>query len=82
MNPPAGIEQIPAVEVRHGDVVQDPGSGKWLTVTRIVDSDVKVQDEVTPEVVSEYIAFYGDERLNEQIVLDGPDRLISRRVRQ
>jgi hypothetical protein len=69
-------EQIPPSDVAHGDVIQDPISGGWLTVTRIVDDNVTVDGVAT----AKYLAFYGDERVNEQIVLDDPSVLINRRI--
>ncbi|CAN5405034.1 hypothetical protein BH09ACT8_BH09ACT8_46690 [soil metagenome] len=69
------MEQVPISDVAYGDVVQDPKSGKWLTVTRIVAGDVTVDGRPN----GKYLAFYGDERLNEQIVFDDPDGMVNRK---
>ncbi|CAN5703806.1 hypothetical protein BH09ACT7_BH09ACT7_01870 [soil metagenome] len=81
METPPETEQVPLAEVAHGDVVQDPKSGKWITVARIVDEKISVQDAVDGDATSRYVAFYGDERLDEQIVPDDPDGVITRQVR-
>ena len=70
------MEQVPLSDIKHGDVVQDPKSGKWLTVTRIVAGDVAVDGRVSER----FLAFYGDERLDEQIVFDDPDGMVNREL--
>ncbi|MET0699647.1 MAG: hypothetical protein ABWY93_08275 [Mycobacterium sp.] len=84
MDSPSQTEQIPLAELAHGDIVQDPKTGKWITVARIVDDRVSVEDRTadTPAASGRYFAIYGDERLDEQIVPDDPDGLITRQVRQ
>jgi hypothetical protein len=45
-------DSVPAEAVRHGDVIQDPDSGKWITVTRIVNGNVKATDIRGDETVT------------------------------
>jgi hypothetical protein len=77
-------EQVPLAEIAHGDVVQDAKTGKWITVARIVDDEISVEDRAAEGEATRgrYVAFYGDERLDELIVPDDPDGVITRQVRE
>jgi hypothetical protein len=75
-------DSVPAEAVRHSDVIQDPDSGKWITVTRIVNGNVKATDIRGDETVTsaeQIWTFYGDERLDETVTLHGERPTVFRR---
>jgi hypothetical protein len=71
------IEQVPLSEIREGDMLQDPRSGRWIKVTQTADS--KCSDGETP-VIEEYRVYYGDggEEVDSRFVTG----LVSRQVRE
>ena len=59
-------------DVRHGDVLQDPRSGRWITVTRIVNGSVEVSEKAGTQRThdsTETLTFYGDGRLDEEVTV-------------
>ena len=75
-------DSVPAAGVRHRDVVQDPDSGKWITVTRIVNGNVKatgIGGDETVTSAEQIWTFYGDERLDETVTLHGERPTVFRR---
>ncbi len=72
------IEQVPLSEIREGDMLQDPRSGRWIKVTQTADSKMrdadKCSDGETP-VIEAYRVYYGDggEVIDSRLVT-GPDR--------
>ena len=85
------IEQVPLSEIREGDMLQDPESGKWIKVTQTADRKMRNTDECsegeTP-VIDQYRVYYGDERQGEQVdsrcVIDSRSTkgLVTRQVRE
>ncbi|MET0450860.1 MAG: hypothetical protein ABW137_03395 [Mycobacterium sp.] len=80
-----GDESVPVDAIGHGDVIQDPGNGKWITVTRVVSGTVRVTSEqpisaAAEDVAGPFWSFYGDERLDEVITLRGEAPRVRRRV--
>jgi hypothetical protein len=77
------IEQVPLSEIREGDMLQDPRSGRWIKVTQTADSKIrdtdKCSDGETP-VIEEYRVYYGDggEEVDSRFVTG----LVSRQVRE
>ncbi|HME75393.1 MAG TPA: hypothetical protein VKI00_06975 [Mycobacterium sp.] len=77
------IEQVPLSEIREGDMLQDPRSGKWIKVTQTADSEMrgtdKGSDGETP-VIEEYRVYYGDggEVIDSRLVTG----LVNRQVRE
>jgi hypothetical protein len=77
------VERVPLSEIREGDMLQDPRSGKWIKVARTADSTAPVTDEraggaTTP--ITEYRVYYGDggEEIDSRLVTD----LVNRQVRE
>ena len=71
-------QSVPAQTVGHGDLVQDPDTGRWLTVTRIVSGTVTVDGGGPPsgaadELAGPFWSFYGDERLDEVATFRGEE---------
>lgn len=62
------IEQVPLSEIREGDMLQDPKSGKWIKVTGTADD--AAEDRV----------YYGDggEKIDSRSVTG----LVNRQVRE
>jgi hypothetical protein len=77
------IEQVPLSEIREGDMLQDPRSGKWIKVTQTADSEMHGTDQrsdgETP-VIEEYRVYYGDggEEIDSRLVTG----LVNRQVRE
>src|SRR5271156_6103381 len=77
------IEQVPLSEIREGDMLQDPRSGRWIKVTQTADSKMRdpdmCSDGETP-VIEEYRVYYGDggEEVDSRFVTG----LVSRQVRE
>ena len=58
-------EQVPLAEIQEGDMIQDPESGQWFTVTRTADGRTSVTDtwaDGETTVIEEYRVDDGDER--------------------
>jgi hypothetical protein len=69
-------------DVRHGDVLQDPRSGRWITVTRIVNGSVEVSGKAGTERThssAETLTFYGDGRLDEEVTV-AADAVVNVRI--
>ena len=77
------IEQVPLSEIREGDMLQDPESGKWIKVTQTADRKMRATDKCsegeTP-VIDQYRVYYGDggEEIDSRFVTG----LVSRQVRE
>jgi hypothetical protein len=77
------IEQVPLSEIREGDMLQDPRSGRWIKVTQTADSNMRdtdmCSDGETP-VIEEYRVYYGDggEEVDSRFVTG----LVNRQVRE
>jgi hypothetical protein len=63
------IEQVPLSEIREGDMLQDPRSGRWIKVTQTADSKIP-----------EHRIYYGDggEAIDSRLVTG----LVNRQVRE
>ena len=76
------IEQVPISEIREGDMLQDPRSGRWIKVTQTADSKIPGTDKSDGEtpVIEEYRVYYGDggEEVDSRFVTG----LVSRQVRE
>jgi hypothetical protein len=82
MSSELAIEQVPLSEIREGDMLQDPRSGKWIKVTQTSDSKMradKCSDGETP-VIEKYRVYYGDggEEIDSRFVTG----LVNRQVRE
>jgi hypothetical protein len=64
------IEQVHLSDIREGDMLQDPTSGKWIKVTRTADDTAAGPHRV----------YYGDggEEIDSRFVT----RLVNRQVRE
>jgi hypothetical protein len=64
------IEKVPLSEIREGDMLQNPTSGKWIKVTRTADDTVSGPHRV----------YYGDggEEVDSRYVTG----LVNRQVRE
>ena len=77
------IEQVPLSEIREGDMLQDPRSGRWIKVTQTADSKMRdtdmCSDGETP-VIEEYRVYYGDggEAIDSRLVTG----VVNRQVRE
>jgi hypothetical protein len=76
------VERVPLSEIREGDMLQDPRSGKWIKVAQTADSKMCGTDErdgATMPVV-EYRIYYGDggEEIDSRLVTG----LVNRQVRE
>jgi hypothetical protein len=73
------IERVPLSEIREGDMLQDPRSGKWIKVTQTADSKMRVTDGETT-ASEEYRVYYGDggEEIDSRLVTG----LVNRQVRE
>ena len=76
------IEQVPISEIREGDMLQDPRSGRWIKVTQTADSKTPGSDKSDGEtpVIEEYRVYYGDggEAIDSRLVTG----LVNRQVRE
>lgn len=75
-------EHVLPHRVRHGDVIQNPDTSQWLTVTRVIHDDVKVSEgrgDQRRERSTPLWTFRGDDRLDEEITVTSDDVLIVRR---
>ena len=68
------IEQVPLSEIREGDMLQDPRSGKWIKVTHTADRTTSGTDNYSDAegTVAEHYRVYGG---------DGGEELDSRFIR-
>jgi hypothetical protein len=64
------IEKVPLSEIREGDMLQDPTSGRWLKVTRTADDTASGPHRV----------YYGDS--GEEIDSRYVTGLVNRQVRE
>jgi hypothetical protein len=73
------IERVPLSEIREGDMLQDPRSGKWIKVAQTADSNMRVTDGKTT-AIEEYRVYYGDggEEIDSRLVTG----LVNRQVRE
>jgi hypothetical protein len=76
-------EQVPLAEIREGDMLQDPSSGRWIKVTQTSDYKVSVTHRCSDgerTVIEEYRVYYGDggEEIDSRIVAG----LVNRQVRE
>jgi hypothetical protein len=77
------VEQVPLSEIREGDMLQDPRSGKWIKVAQTADNKTPVANE-RPEgktaPTEEYRVYYGDggEEVDSRFVTG----LVNRQVRE
>jgi hypothetical protein len=75
------MEQVPLSEIREGDMLQHPQSGKWIKVTQTSDSTITHthSDGRRTEIV-QYRVYYGDggEEVDSRFVKG----LVSRQVRE
>jgi hypothetical protein len=77
------VERVPLSEIREGDMLQDPRSGKWIKVAQTADSKMLVTDEVSgvdAAAVEEYRVYYGDggEEIDSRLITG----LVNRQVRE
>ena len=70
------VERVPLSEIREGDMLQDPRSGKWIKVEQTADSKMRVTGEATEE----YRVYYGDggEEIDSRLITG----LVTRQVRE
>jgi hypothetical protein len=73
------IERVPLSEIREGDMLQDPRSGKWIKVAQTSDSKMRVTDGETT-ASEEYRVYYGDggEEIDSRLITG----LVNRQVRE
>jgi hypothetical protein len=73
------IERVPLSEIREGDMLQDPRSGKWFKVAQTSDSKMRVTDGKTT-ASEEYRVYYGDggEEIDSRLVTG----LVNRQARE
>jgi hypothetical protein len=71
------IEQVPLSDIREGDMLQDPGSGKWIKITSTSDGPTGATHS-TP--TKPYRVYYGDggEEIDSRIITG----LVNRQVRE
>ena len=77
------IEQVPLSEIREGDMLQDPRSGRWIKITRTSDDNMSVtnkRSEGDSTVLEGYRVYYGDG--GEQIDSRSVTGLVNRQVRE
>jgi hypothetical protein len=77
------IERVPLSEIREGDMLQDPRSGKWIKVAQTADSKMRVADggsDGETSAIEEYRVYYGDggEEIDSRLVTG----LVNRQVRE
>ncbi|MGK2881914.1 MAG: hypothetical protein ACSLE6_14345 [Mycobacterium sp.] len=79
----SATERVAPRLVRHGDVIQDPDSAQWLTVTRVIHDEVRVAEQrgyYRQEGSAPLWTFRGDDRLQEEITFHSDDAVVTRRV--
>jgi hypothetical protein len=77
------IEQVPLSEIREGDMLQDPRSGRWIKVTQTADSEIRGTDKCSDgeaPVIEKSRVYYGDggEEIDSRYVTG----LVNRQVRE
>ncbi len=77
------IERVPLSEIREGDMLQDPRSGRWIKVTHTDDGAMSVTQKCADQertVIEEYRVYYGDggEEIDSRFV----PGLVNRQVRE
>jgi hypothetical protein len=74
------IERVPLSEIREGDMLQDPRSGKWIKVAQTADNKTRGTDERPDGSIEEYRVYYGDggEEIDSRLVTG----LVNRQVRE
>ena len=77
------VERVPLSEIREGDMLQDPRSGRWIKVAQTADSKMRVTGEGSGEdttAVEEYRVYYGDggEEIDSRLITG----LVNRQVRE
>jgi len=73
-------EQVPLAEIREGDMLQDPSSGKWIKVTQTSDYTVSVTHRCSDgerTVIEAYRVYYGDggEEIDSRTVVSFATRM-------
>jgi len=56
-------EQVPLAEIQEGDILQDPKSGNWTTVTKTDSGTTSVTHRYSDgeqTVIEKYRVYYGD----------------------
>ncbi|WP_343572293.1 hypothetical protein [Mycobacterium sp.] len=77
------IERVPLSEIREGDMLQDPRTGRWIKVIRTTDSRTRGANEVSDKettATEEYRVYYGDG--GEEIDSRSVTGLVSRQARE
>ena len=71
------IERVSLSEIREGDMLQDPKSGKWIKVTGTAE---RMSSDEGSTVIEPYRVYYGDggEEVDSRFVTG----LVSRQVRE
>ena len=71
-------ERVLLSEIREGDMLQDPRSGKWIKVTYTADGTISVTCKYSDE--EHYRVYYGDggEQIDSRFVTS----LVNRQVRE
>jgi hypothetical protein len=74
------VERVPLSEIREGDMLQDPRSGKWIKVAQTADNKTRGTDERPDGSITEYRVYYGDggEEIDSRLVTG----LVNRQVRE
>ena len=77
------VERVPLSEIREGDMLQDPRSGKWIKVTQTRDNKMRVSDKGSDgdaAAIEEYRVYYGDggEKIDSRLVTG----LVNRQARE
>jgi hypothetical protein len=77
------IEKVSLSEIREGDMLQDPKSGKWMKVTNTADGAMGVTHKHSDEdgrVIEPHRVYYGDggEEIDSRFVTG----LVNRQVRE
>ena len=55
------MEQVPLSEIREGDMLQDPQSGKWIKITQTSDSTItQTHSDGRRTEIERYRVYYGD----------------------
>ena len=77
------IEQVPLSEIREGDMLQDPKSGKWIKVTHTADGTMSITHKYSDgetTVTERYRVYSGDggEEIDSRFVTG----LVNRQVRE
>jgi hypothetical protein len=76
-------EQVPLLEIREGDMLQDPKSGNWIKITHTADGAMSVTRTYSAEdsrVIEPHRVYYGDggEEIDSRFVTG----LVNRQVRE